>query len=90
MIFHPKFLRKVSTYITEIRFIMNYCIEKGLFSNELKLNDVAPIFKKEDLIIDWSVYTTYAKVFERILYKQIDTFMTTKFSPDLCGFRKNH
>ena len=25
-----------------------------------------------------------------ILYKQIDTFMTAKFSPYLCGFRKNH
>ena len=31
-----------------------------------------------------------SKVFERILYKQIDTFMTTKFSPYLCGFIKNH
>ena len=31
-----------------------------------------------------------SKVFERILYKQIDTFMTTKFSLYLCGFRKNH
>ena len=31
-----------------------------------------------------------SKVFERILYKQIDTFMTTKFSPYLCGFRKNN
>ena len=31
-----------------------------------------------------------SKVFERSLYKQIDTFMTTKFSPYLCGFRKKH
>ena len=31
-----------------------------------------------------------SKVFERTVYKQIDTFMTTKFSPHLCGFRKNH
>ena len=29
------------------------------------------------------------KVFERILYKQIDAFITTKFCPYLCGFRKN-
>ena len=29
------------------------------------------------------------KVFERILYKQIDAFTTTKFYPYLCGFRKN-
>ena len=31
-----------------------------------------------------------SKVFERILYKQIDSFMENKFSPYLCGFRKNH
>ena len=31
-----------------------------------------------------------SKVFERILYKQIDTFMTTKFIPYLCGLEKNH
>ena len=30
------------------------------------------------------------KVFERILYKQIDRFMKNKFSPYLCGLRKNH
>ena len=37
-----------------------------------------------------SILPHMSKVFERILYKQIDTFMTTKFSPYLCGFRKNH
>ena len=31
-----------------------------------------------------------SKNFERIRYKQIDTFRTTKSSPCLCGFRKNH
>ena len=31
-----------------------------------------------------------SKVFERILYKHIDTFTTTKLSPYQCGFRKNH
>ena len=30
-----------------------------------------------------------SKVFERHLYKQTDTFMTTKFSPYLSGFREN-
>ena len=37
-----------------------------------------------------SILPHMSKVFERIFYKQIDTFMTTKFSPYLCGFRKNH
>ena len=31
-----------------------------------------------------------SKVLERILYKQIDTFMTKKCSSYLCSFRKNH
>ena len=31
-----------------------------------------------------------SKVFERHLYKQTDTFMTTQFSPYLSGFRKKH
>ena len=31
-----------------------------------------------------------SKVFERTLYKQIDTFMTTKFPPYIYGFRKKH
>ena len=30
------------------------------------------------------------KVFERLLYKQIFNFAASKFSPHLCGFRKNH
>ena len=29
-----------------------------------------------------------SKIFEMIFYKQIDTFMITEFSPNLCGFRK--
>ena len=45
-------------------------------------------FKKK--IIDRLAYYYTCQVFEKILYKQIYTFMTTKFSPYLRGFRKNH
>ena len=31
-----------------------------------------------------------SKIFERIFYKQIDRFISSKFSPFLYGFRKNH
>ena len=31
-----------------------------------------------------------SKVFERLLYKQIETFMSNKLSVKLCGFRKNY
>ena len=54
-----------------------------------------PIFKKEDSFEKENyrpvgLLSHMSKVFERILYKQIDTFMTTKFSPYLYCFRKNH
>ena len=56
--------------------------------------DVSPIFKKGDIfkVENYRSVSTLPhmpKVFERILYKQIDAFMTTKFYPHLCGFRKN-
>ena len=37
-----------------------------------------------------SILPHMSKIFERILCKQIGTFITTKFSTYLCGFRKNH
>ena len=91
-----KILKKsVNIYIKEITFIINDCLEKGIFPDDLKLADVSPIFKKEDSFKKENyrpvrLLRHMSKVFEGILYKQIDTFMTTKFSPYLCGFRKNH
>ena len=33
---------------------------------------------------------SFAIVFERLLFKQLNTFLEPKFSPILCGFRKGH
>ena len=68
---------------------------KGVFADDLKLADITPIFKKEDSLNKEnyrpvSILPHLSKVFERILYKQIDSFTKNKFSPYLCGFRKNH
>ena len=56
------------------------------FSDNLKLADISPIFKKEDSFKKEnyrpvSILPHLSKVFERILYKKIDTFMAAKFSP---------
>ena len=55
---------------------------------KMELADVSLIFKKEDYR-PVSILPHTPKVFERILHKQIDTFMIAKFCPYLCGFRKN-
>ena len=46
-------------------------------------------FKKENYR-PVSIFPHMSQVFERTLYKQIYTFMTTKLSPHLCGFRKKN
>ena len=33
--------------------------------------------------------TTYANSFCKDLHKQVDTLITTKFSPYLCGYKEN-
>ena len=82
-------------YTKELTTIINSWLKDGLFSNELKLADVSPIFKKDDDLKKEnyrpaSILLHMSKVFDRIFYKQIDRFMTSKFSTFLWGFRKNH
>ena len=55
--------------------------------------DASPISIKDDSFNKenyWlvSILPHMSEVFERILYKRIDTFMTTKCSPYICGFRQ--
>ena len=69
--------------------------ENGCFPDELKLAEVSPIFKKNDYLDKEnyrpvSILSHVSKVFERIMYKQIDNFMKDKLSKLLTGFRKNH
>ena len=85
----------LSEYTKELTTIINNCLKDGLFPNELKLADVSPVFKKDDDLNKEnyrpvSIFSHMSKIFERTFYKQIDRFMTSKFSLFLCGFRKNH
>ena len=86
----------LSVYAKELTTKVNNCLKEGLFPNELKLADVSPVFKKdvdlnkENCQHTVSILSHMSKVFERIFYKQIDCFMTSKSSPFLCGFMKNH
>ena len=82
-------------YTRELTTIINKCLSNGLFPSELKLADVSPVFKKDVDLNNENyrpviILSYMSKVFERIFYKQIDCFMASKFSPFLCGFRKNH
>ena len=74
---------------------VNLSIEKGCFPEKLRLAEVSPIFKKKDDLDKEnyrpaSVLPHVSKVFERIMYHQINDYMKDKLSKQLTGFRKNH
>ena len=61
----------------------------------LKLASVIPVFKKDsknskDNYRPISILKNISKVYERILFKQIGTFMDNFFSKFQCGFRKGY
>ena len=85
----------VDVHLTIMTNIINLSIEKGCFPDDLKLAEVSPIFKKKDNLNKAnyrpvSVLSHVSKVFERIMYNQINDYMSTKLSKFLTGFRKNH
>ena len=91
-----KILKKFcDSYHPIITKIINKSITEGTFPSELKLAEVTPVFKKFDCINKEnyrpvSLLSHMSKVFERILYNQLNDFMKDKLSNILTGFRKGH
>ena len=65
------------------------------FSGTLKRADVTLIFKKgkdneKENYRPMSMLSTFSKVFEKVLFEQINNHMQSKFLKHSTGFRKNH
>ena len=65
------------------------------FPGNLKLADVTPIFKKDDRTSTKnyrpvSILPVVSKIFERIIQKQIISYIDKFISPSMCGFRKDY
>ena len=74
---------------------INECIKQNKFPNELKIADITTIFKKEDPLDKTnyrtiSILPTVTKIFERILFNQLQRFSNKSLSPLLCDFRKGN
>ena len=74
---------------------INECIKQNKFPNELKIADVTPVLKKDDPLDKTSyrpisMLPTVSKIFERILFNQLQRFSNKILSPLLCGFRKGY
>ena len=74
---------------------INECIKQNKFPNELKIADITPILKKDDPLDKTnyrpiSILPTASKIFERILFNQLQRFSNKILWPLLCGFRKGY
>ena len=85
----------IHIYSEKLTNIFNEILINGEFPNTLKTADVTPIFKggsdnEKESYYPMSMLLTFSKVFEKLLFKQINDHMQSKFSKHLTGFHKNH
>ena len=85
----------VDSYIPTLTKFLNTSLERGCFPNQLKIAEVTPVFKKEDELSKENyspvhVLSHPSKIFERIVFNQMNLFFESKFFPRLTGFYKNH
>ena len=85
----------IDTISPYIKQYVDSMVDTCIFPSSLKSAEIRPIHKKGD-VTDKSNYRpisllpALSKVFERILFDQIDTHFSKIFSPFLCGFRSGH
>ena len=75
---------------------INYTIKNGEFSDTLKKSEVIPLSKKEYPLKKENYRPAsllshmYQKLFELVIYKQVNSYMEVKLSKYITGFRKGH
>ena len=89
------FKQTMNVHLQHLTNALNHTLEKNCFPDKLKQSQVIPVFKKPDLLEKEnyrpaSLLPHVSKVFERIIYKQRNTYMEDKISNFVTGFRKLH
>ena len=82
-------------YLPLLTGIINNSLKRGIFPDELKLAEVIPLFKKADPFDKTnyrpvSLLSHISKVFERIIYNQINEYIEPFLCKVITEFRKNH
>ena len=82
------------TYVM-LRDCINDCLLKGSFPDSLKLPNITPVHKKDkptdkENYRPVSVLTLLSKIFERLIYDQLNEYLDQYLNSLLCGFRKAH
>ena len=70
-----------------LRDCINDCLLKGSFPDSLKLANITPVHKNYRPV---SVLLLLSKIFERLIYDQLNEYLDQYLNSLLCGFRKAH
>ena len=86
--------QSVETYLPFLTKVIKLAITECELPDKLKKSKVIPLYKKQDPLKKEnyrpiSLLPHVSKVFERILYAQINNYMQNKLSKYVTGFRKS-
>ena len=82
-------------FTMKVSIDFNNTVIHSFFLENLKLSDVIPSHKKDDKMGKTnyrpvSTIPSISKIYERLLYSQIETFIENILSHNQCGFRKGY
>ena len=85
----------IEVHLKYLTNTINNSLKESTFPDELKQSEVIPVYKKLDPLQKEnyrpvSLLPHISKVFERVIYNQINSFMENKISKCVTGFRKSH
>ena len=85
----------IDLFANKLHIDVNNSLNTSIFPNNLKLASISPTHKSGSRLDisnyrPVSILSPISKIFEKVMYYQINKFMSDKFSPYLSGFRKNH
>ena len=74
---------------------INNSLKESTFPDELKQSEVIPVYKKLDPLQKenyrpMNLLPHISKIFERVIYNQLNSFMENKISKYVTGSRKSH
>ena len=88
-------MKKIANcYCEKLTNILNDCLKENRFPNLMKVAEISPVFKKLDNTSKENYQTistlsNFAKLFEKIIYSQLNDRMENKFSKYLTAFSKS-
>ena len=87
-------VNSIHVYSRVLTKIFNDCVKNGN-SDMLNYADITPVFKKDDVADKSnyrpiSIFPNFSKIFKKMIYNQISSFMEPKLSKYLADLRKNH